>query len=447
MVHSIEQVVRQFKNNWTQELNEASLEQTCRDQGMNWNQTLLNPIMTIKIFFLQILHGNTAMTHLRILTKLSFSASAYCQARMKIPLQIFQSLLAQTAAQMQDDLSDAQRWLGHRLFLVDGSSFSMPDEPCLQKEFGQPSGQQEGCGFPVAHFLALMYAGTGMITKVLTAPLRTHDMSGMVELHPELQKGDVLAADRAFCSFAHLALLGLRGVQAVFRIHQRQIVDFTAGRPHVEPSKTSQQDMKGMPRSRWIRAFGLEDQLVEWFRPDEPPTWMTDEQYATLPDSLEVRELRYRVDRKGFRTQEVTLVTTLVDAQAYSAEELALVYYRRWSIETNFGHLKTTMKMDVLKCETVEGVLKELAVFVLVYNLVRLVMVEAASRQQVDVDRISFIDALRWLQSAEPDEELPKLVVNPSRPNRYEPRVRKRRPKQYPLMTKPRKVLKQKLAA
>jgi len=447
MVHSIEQVVRQFKNNWTQELNEASLEQTCRDQGMNWNQTLLNPIMTIKIFFLQILHGNTAMTHLRILTKLSFSASAYCQARMKIPLQIFQSLLAQTAAQMQDDLSDAQRWLGHRLFLVDGSSFSMPDEPCLQKEFGQPSGQQEGCGFPVAHFLALMHAGTGMITKVLTAPLRTHDMSGMVELHPELQKGDVLAADRAFCSFAHLALLGLRGVQAVFRIHQRQIVDFTAGRPHVEPSKTSQQDMKGMPRSRWIRAFGLEDQLVEWFRPDEPPTWMTDEQYATLPDSLEVRELRYRVDRKGFRTQEVTLVTTLVDAQAYSAEELALVYYRRWSIETNFGHLKTTMKMDVLKCETVEGVLKELAVFVLVYNLVRLVMVEAASRQQVDVDRISFIDALRWLQSAEPDEELPKLVVNPSRPNRYEPRVRKRRPKQYPLMTKPRKVLKQKLAA
>ena len=292
-----------------------------------------------------------------------------------------------------------------------------------------------------------MHAGTGMITKVLTAPLRTHDMSGMVELHPELQKGDVLAADRAFCSFAHLALLGLRGVQAVFRIHQRQIVDFTAGRPHVEPSKTSQQDMKGMPRSRWIRAFGLEDQLVEWFRPDEPPTWMTDEQYATLPDSLEVRELRYRVDRKGFRTQEVTLVTTLVDAQAYSAEELALVYYRRWSIETNFGHLKTTMKMDVLKCETVEGVLKELAVFVLVYNLVRLVMVEAASRQQVDVDRISFIDALRWLQSAEPDEELPKLVVNPSRPNRYEPRVRKRRPKQYPLMTKPRKVLKQKLAA
>jgi Transposase DDE domain len=439
MVHSIEQLVRQFKNNWTRQLDDDSLNQACRDHDLTWNDTLLNPITTIKIFFLQILHGNTAMTHLRHLSKLCFTASAYCQARMKIPLQVFQTLLERSAERMQEDLSEAERWLGHRLFLVDGSSFSMPDKPCLQKEFGQPSGQQEGCGFPVAHFLALMHAGTGMITKVLTAPLRTHDMSGMVELHPQLQKGDVLVADRAFCSFAHLALLYLRGVQAVLRIHQRQIVDFTEGRPHVEPGKTSKQAMKGMPRSRWIRAFGFQDQLVEWFRPDEQPTWMTGEQYATLPDSLELRELRFRVDCKGFRTQEITLVTTLVDAQTYPAEELALVYYRRWSIETNFGHLKTTMQMDVLKCETVEGVLKELSVFVLIYNLVRLVMVEAATRQQVDVDRISFIDALRWLQSAELGEELPELVVNPARPNRYEPRVRKRRPKQYPLMRQPRK--------
>ena len=286
-----------------------------------------------------------------------------------------------------------------------------------------------------------------MLTKVLTAPLRTHDMSGMIELHPELRAGDVLAGDRALCSFAHLALLWLRGVHGLFRMHQRQIVDFRAGRPHVEPGQGPPRDQTGLPRSRWIRTFGFQDQLVEWFKPNQRPKWMTAEQFVTLPGSLQVRELRYRVDCKGFRTQEITLVTTLLNAEIYPAEELASVYYRRWSIETNFGHLKTTMKMDVLKCETVDGVLKELAVFLLIYNLVRLVMVEAAQRQQVDVDRISFIDALRWLQSAQPSDELPELIVNPSRPHRYEPRVRKRRPKQYPLMNQPRTVLKEKLAA
>jgi hypothetical protein len=447
MVHRLEQVVRQFKNNWTNQLNTEAVEKVCRDHQMTWNDTLLNPVMTIKVFFLQILHGNTAMTHLRHLTKLSFTASAYCQARMKIPLAVFQTLLSRTAARLQEDLSEARRWRGHRLFFVDGSSFSMSDQPGLQQEFGQPGGQAEGCGFPVAHFLALMHAGTGMIVKVLTAPLRTHDLSGMIDLHPELREGDVLAGDRAFCSFAHLALLAQRGVQGLFRIHQRQLVDFTASRPHAEPGTGLRRDQTQMPRSRWIRAFGFQDQLVEWFKPNEQPTWMTAQQFATLPGSLQVRELRYRIDCKGFRTKEITLVTTLVDATIYPAEELASVYYQRWSIETNFRHLKTTMRMDVLKCETVDGVLKELAVFLLIYNLVRLVMLEASKRQKVDVDRISFIDAWRWLQTAQPDEELPRLVVNPTRPNRYEPRVRKRRPKQYPLMNQPRKVLKQKLAA
>ena len=117
----------------------------------------------------------------------------------------------------------------------------------------------------------------------------------------------------------------------------------------------------------------------------------------------------------------------------------------RWRVELNFRHLKTTMKMDVLKCLSVEGVLKELTVFAIVYNLVRLVRIEASARQGVAVDRVSFVDALRWLEQAEPGDDLPKLVVNPDRPNRYEPRVRKRRPKSYPLMTKPRSELRKAL--
>ena len=137
---------------------------------------------------------------------------------------------------------------------------------------------------------------------------------------------------------------------------------------------------------------------------------------------------------------------TLLDDRIYSFAEIAELYGRRWEIETNFGHVKTTMKMDVLKCKTVDGVLRELHVFALIYNLVRQVMMEAAIRQNVAVNRISFIDALRWLQSAQPGDELSKLVVVPERPHRYEPRVRKRRPKKYKLMTKPRKQLKQELA-
>jgi hypothetical protein len=286
-----------------------------------------------------------------------------------------------------------------------------------------------------------------MITKMLAAPLRTHDMSKTVELHPELQAGDVLVGDRAFCSFAHLVLLWQRGVHGLLRVHQRTIVDFTPGRPHVEPGRGKADRKKGKPRSRWLRSLGITDQLVEWLKPanSNRPKWMSREQFAALTDSIVVRELRYAIDQKGFRPKQITLVTTLLDAELYSLSTLADLFRQRWEIETNFGHLKTTMKMDVLKCKTVNGVLKELQVFALIYNLVRQVMLLAAVRQQVDVRRISFIDALRWLQTAQPGDELSQLVVNPDRPNRLEPRVRKRRPKEYPLMRKPRHQLKKEL--
>jgi hypothetical protein len=173
---------------------------------------------------------------------------------------------------------------------------------------------------------------------------------------------------------------------------------------------------------------------------------MDEAQFAQLPDGLTVRELRYQVQRKGFRVQTITLVTTLVNAALYGVEVLAELYFARWGIETNLAHLKTTMGLDVLKCKTVDGVLKELIVFALIYNLVRLVMGQAARRQHVDIDRISFIDAARWLAVARDDEPLPTLVVNSHRPYRYEPRVRKRRPKQYPLMKIARQELRTLLA-
>jgi len=444
-MHSISDILAQFKQNWTQELSPDAIGQAARDAGMKWYNSTLNPIVTIQIFFVQILHGNTACEHLSHLTGMAFTAAAYCQARMRVKLEALCLLLARSVAQCQQDAFDSSRWLGHRVFHIDGSSFSMPDTPTLQAHFGQPGAQKPGCGFPVAHWLVLMHAGTGMIAKMLASPLRTHDLSRTVDLHPELRSGDVLVADRGFCSYAHLALLLQRGAHGVLRIHQGTIVDFTPGRKNVVPGKGKADKKKGKPRSVWQKQLGVTDQIVDWLKPIACPNWMSAEQFAALPDSMTVRELRYAIHEKGFRPKSITLVTTLLDPERYSLASLAELFRQRWEIETNFGHLKTTMKMDVLKCKTIDGVLKELQVFALIYNLVRQVMLQAAGRQQVDVRRISFIDALRWLQSTRPGDDLPRLVVNPYRPNRLEPRVRKRRPKQYPLMTKPRAELQKEL--
>ena len=197
-----------------------------------------------------------------------------------------------------------------------------------------------------------------------------------------------------------------------------------------------------MPRSRWISSLGKEDQLVEYFKKDSPkPAWMSQAEFDALPESIIVRELRRTVLRPGLGKITITLATTLLDPKAYPPEDLLELRLRRWDVETCIGHLKTTMKMDVLRCKTEQGVRKELTIFSLVYNLVRVVMLEAAHRQDVPVSRISFADAYKWMRHARRDDVLPPLIVNPYRPDRIEPRCKKRRPKQYDLMNKPRAVL------
>jgi hypothetical protein len=166
---------------------------------------------------------------------------------------------------------------------------------------------------------------------------------------------------------------------------------------------------------------------------------------ASLPKTVLVRELRFSTPQRGYRTRVITLITTLLDPEAYPATALAELYLSRWQIEVNFRHLKTTMGLEVLHCQTVDGVLKELYMFAITYNLIRLVMLEAAQRQKVPLERISFIDALRWLRDAQADTTLTALVINPARPNRLEPRVLKRRMKPYDLMKKPRHELRKAL--
>jgi hypothetical protein len=444
MLPSVTTVLQRFKTDWAVQLEPEAIHAACEAVGYTaWRDRLLNPVITVQLFLLQILHGNTACRHLPHLSGFYFSASAYCQARAKLPIRVLEHLLERLGQSAQATVAEEGRWHGHRTFFVDGSGCSMPDTPVLQAEFGQPSEQRPGCGFPVARLLALFHAGTGLLTQLVSAPLLTHDLALVQNVHPALASEDVLVADRGLCSYAHIALLVRLGMHAVFRVGSRQIVDFTPHRPFVMPATRRSASIKGLPRSRWISAFGKDDQLVEWFKPRTCPPWLSPDTLEALPPSLVVRELRYNVTQRGFRSRRITVVTTLIDAERYPCADLAALYQQRWEAETHLAQLKTTMKMDVLHCQTVLGVHKELLVFAILYNLVRLVILPSAKQQRVGVERISFLDALRWLGAPATGVPLEALFINPTRPNRVEPRVKKRRPKAFPFMTKSRRALRQ----
>ena len=367
---------------------------------------------------LQVLHGNTAITHLRQLSGLDFAASSFCEARTRLPLLLWQELVQWVARLAAARLSSPKSGIEHpmigvRVLIADCSSFSMSDTPALRKHFGRVKarGAKEGVSYPVAKLVALMDAATGMFVQLLAAPLYTHDLRHTLACMTMLQEGDVLLGDRAYCSFAHLALLNLRGVFACFRLHQRR-KDTSSG-------------------------------LRCWKRGPKAPAWLIESQWLALPQWLDVRLVSYSVAERGFRTQQVTIATTLLDEVAWPDAKIAELYGHRWRIETCFDHLKTTMKSSVLKCQSVDGVMKELAAYLLVYNLVRLAMLRGAKRQHQSVWRLSFIDALRWLSVRMLGlEGVATLIANPLRPGRHQPRVIRRRPKEYDLMTQPREAYK-----
>lgn len=433
-----------LKQDLKEHLSEDSIVKGCRDVGHRWRERKLGPVQTIYLCMLQTLWFNTAIEHLRHLAGFPFAAAAFCRARMRLPLKVLQALLLESSASMRaaDGAGESGLWRGLRAFLVDGSSTITPDTPQLQKAFGQPTGQKPGCGFPVPKLLGLFDVFTGMVVQMLAFPLFTHEQSKVWQLHPYLKIGDLIVGDRGFCSFVHLAMLVKAGVFACFRMHQRQIVDF---HPH---RKTRRQCAKGnktaKPTSTFVRRLGKHDQIVRWTRPVKAPAWMSPEQWNEMPETLEVREVRYSISGKGQRTRLITIATTLLDPQLYPKEAIAELYGIRWQVETHFGELKTTLKMRKVKSKTEDGVLKELILYCLVYNLVRSIILKAARQQNVPPDRISFIDTIRWLLTAAPGEAIPRLVVNPKR-NRHEPRVIKDLQDTYRKMTRPRGELQKEL--
>jgi hypothetical protein len=434
-------------------LRPEQINQLALHKGHDFRRTRLTPGNTVRLFVQQVAHGNVACWSVRHLAGEDFSDSAWCQARSRLPIELLRSVQkglvesARSDLEFNDDIgAEPHLWHGHRVHVIDGTSDSMPDTPELREHYGVPAGCREGLGFPTSHLLLMMDQRTGLLVDCIDAPLNTSDISGTPAMHRHLSEGDVLLGDDMFASWGHLALLLQANLHAVMPAHHKRLVDFTHDRPHVHQRKGGNRTRIGKPRSRLVRTLGKEDQIVEYFKPVNQPAWISDEQWKQLPESITVREIRRSVKRNGFRPITVTIVTTLLDPQKYPADELIELRLSRWMIETNIRHLKTTLGMDVLKCKTLEGVRKERLVFLLVYNLIRLIMLRAARQQQVNINRLSFADTLAWLRLGN-IEARPTLKVNPLRPGRLEPRVIKRQKKEFPYMTKPRAELKSQLRA
>ena len=404
----------------------------CQAAGHAWRDRTLGPVQTIYLFIAQILHGNTSCAHVRQLGNFAFTRSAYCEARNRLPVQVLRELLRETGQRVVEKADQAVLWLGHRIVSVDGSTFSMSDTNELRALFHWAP-EKRGFEFPVAKFVALFDLITGALLDLVPMSMRDHELRIVQGLHHLLRPDDVLVADRGYCTYAYLAQLSSRQVHVVIRMNASRKVDFRPHRRHA-----AAKHWKG-PQSIWIRRLGKHDQIVDWIKPAEAPPWLGRDTWDLLPKLLRVRELRYRLIRCGYRSREVTLVTTLLDPDRYPREAVAELYGRRWQVETNLRHLKTTMRMDILRCQTVGGIYRELAVFGIVYNAVRLVMFHAAEAHGVPPDRISFIDVLRWLELGCPGRGLPPFLINPARARSPAPRNVRRRHKNHTYMTRPRK--------
>lgn len=369
------------------------------------------------------------------LLPLASDTGAYCKARQRLSDTLLPKLALRAAAVLSAQAGVRHLWHGRRIMAADGSAFSMPDTPENQAKYPQPGSQKPGCGFPVAGFVAVICLATGALLGAMVGTWKTHELALFYYLRRHFRTGDIFLADRGFSTYAEMALFWKRGVDSVLRLHQRRRADFHSG-----------------------RVLGIDDHITTWTKPIRRPKGLRREDYESLPDTLPVREIRYRVMVKGYRTSEVILTTTLLDAEKHSAEALADLYFQRWQVEVDFRHIKITMQLDVCRGKSPAVVEKEFWAHVLAYNLIRRLMWEAGDTWDGDALGLSLKGTIQHLLSRwilywglenDSDYDLLLALVNaetlPRRPGRVEPRVRKRRPKNYSLMTKPRHELKKML--
>lgn len=356
--------------------------------------------------------------------------ASYCTARAKLPLDRLDAIHRDLLRDAEDRSAQRDLWCGHRVTAIDGTCFTMADTPANQRTYPQQNVQKPGCGFPIARLLAFFCLSTGLITAWVTGNWYQHELSLLPTLLESVRRGDVLLGDRGFGNFPVLAQCVHRGIHAVFRANTaRRKIHWRKG-----------------------RRLGPHDRLVTWPKGVFRPKYLTTSQWNLLPDTVTVRVVKVQARLRGFRTQSVILVTTLLDPLQYPATQLAKLYLRRWNMELSFRHIKSTLQMDHLSCKTPEMVEREMRMHLLVHNLVRRMALEAVRRHGSQIDRISFAGTLSLLhaygeallrsktnkQRRSLEAQMYLMIAEdqvPLRPGRREPRALKRRPKPYPLLT------------
>jgi hypothetical protein len=350
-----------------------------------------------------------------------------------LPERFLQRLACAVGCAVEDQALDAWRWHCRRVLLLDGATLSMPDTPANQNAYPQSRTQRPGVGFPLLRWVALIGLATGTVLGTAVGPCRgkeTGESALFRTLLDSLRPGDVLVADRYYCSYWMVALVQARAVHVVFRQHQLRRTDFRRG-----------------------RRLGSNDHVVTWSKPQRP-RWMDADTYAALPDELSLREVRGSITTPGCRVRELVVVTTCTDAEEYPTQDILELYHARWNVEIDLRSIKTHMNMDILRCQTPEMVRKEIWAHLLAYNLVRQVMAQAAREHGVTPRQLSFTGALQTLSEYRTllltarEADLPELlrqiltaIANHrvgNRPNRCEPRKVKRRPKPFPRLRRPR---------
>jgi hypothetical protein len=419
-------------------LTDEDVEAACHATGHTWRERIYTPLVTLWGFIGQSIYPDASCRAAvaRILATLagceaSGDTGAYSKARKRLPERLVEELSRTVAERLEERLSPEHLWRGRRVRLVDGTGVSMPDTPGLAQAFGLPPNTKPGVGFPVAHIAGLISWSTGAVLAASIDAFRCHERHLFRDLWPHLDPGDVVVGDAGFGSYAEIALLKAQEIDGVFRVGDGRNVDFRCG-----------------------KRLGDGDHLVTWKRPAVRPAWLP--QDIELPQEITVREIRFTVQVPGWRPEEIVLVTTLLDPIAFPKEEIARLFANRWEIEVDLRHIKITMGMDVLRGKSPAIVRKEIWAHLLAYNLIRTMMWEASRQHHVPALRISFKGAIqRVLAWASPMAHasahlLPDLYrqllariaedIVPERPHRVEPRCRKRRPKNYPLLTVPRQV-------
>ncbi len=366
------------------------------------------------------------------------NTGAYCRSRARLNEEEIKGIRGAIKEKIQDSVKQEDLWYGKNVKIIDGSSLSMPDTEENQEKYPQPKGQKPGCGFPVMRITVLFSLSTGVILELEKGNLQDSERALFRRQWDILQAGDVVLADTGFCGYADLYCLHQRGVDSVMRNHQCRKKGFSV-----------------------VKKISQGDQIIQWHKNNVRPLWMNKKEWHDMPERFTVREIKITVSIPGFRTENITVITTLLDPEQFPKEAFIELYRRRWMAELFLRYIKIIMGMDVLRCKTPEMVHKELEMHIIAYNLIRALIYESAKFHRLSIYKISFKGAVSVVREWTPImaavnltkktrkrlmQRLYKCIADdkiPHRPNRNEPRARKRRPKNYQLLTKPRHIFKE----